>query len=96
MKLGNVKPFLDHMTLLFPDEGDGELVLDYLALLTQKPAQKIHFALLVCGSQGTGKSWIGNLMERIIGRPNVVRPSNALDGGRAARDRRGADDARQA
>ncbi len=75
-RLGDVKPFLDHMAFLFPNEADRELVLDYLALLTQKPAQKIHFALLVRGSQGTGKSWIGNLMERIIGRPNVVRPSN--------------------
>ncbi len=75
-RLGDVKPFLDHMAFLFPDEGDRELVLDYLALLTQKPAEKIHFALLVRGSHGTGKSWIGNLMERIIGRPNVVRPSN--------------------
>jgi hypothetical protein len=75
-RLGDVAPFLDHMALLFPNEADRELVLDYLALLVQKPAQKIHFALLVRGSQGTGKSWIGNLMERIIGRPNVVRPSN--------------------
>lgn len=73
---GDVTPFLEHMAFLFPNEADRELVLDYLALLTQKPAQKIHFALLVRGSQGTGKSWIGNLMEKIIGRPNVVRPSN--------------------
>jgi hypothetical protein len=75
-KAGDVSVFLDHMAFLFPHEGDCNLVLDYLALLTQKPDQKIHFALLVRGSQGTGKSWIGNLMEKIIGRPNVVRPSN--------------------
>lgn len=75
-KPGDVSVFLDHMAFLFPHEGDRNLVLDYLALLTQKPDQKIHFALLVRGSQGTGKSWIGNLMEKIIGRPNVVRPSN--------------------
>lgn len=73
---GDVALFLDHMAFLFPNEADRELVLDYLALLVQKPAQKIHFALLVRGAQGTGKSWIGNLMEMIIGRPNVVRPSN--------------------
>jgi hypothetical protein len=73
---GDVKPFLDHVAFLFPNEGDRELMLDYLALLVQKPADKIHFALLVRGAQGTGKSWIGNLMERIIGKPNVVRPSN--------------------
>jgi hypothetical protein len=73
---GDVKPFLDHMAFLFPNEDDRDLVLDYLALLTQHPAEKIHFALLIRGAQGTGKSWIGNLMERIIGKPNVVRPSN--------------------
>jgi Bifunctional DNA primase/polymerase, N-terminal/Family of unknown function (DUF5906)/Primase C terminal 2 (PriCT-2) len=75
-KFGDVKPFLDHMDFLFPNEADCELVFDYLALLTQKPADKIHFALLIRGAQGTGKSWIGNLMELIIGKPNVVRPSN--------------------
>lgn len=75
-RFGDLKPFLDHMAFLFPNEGDRELVLDYLALLTQKPADKIHFALLIRGVQGTGKSWIGNLMEQIIGTPNVVRPSN--------------------
>ncbi|CAM5354782.1 hypothetical protein ATER59S_01322 [Aquamicrobium terrae] len=73
---GDVSVFVEHMAFLFPNEADRSLVLDYLALLVQKPAQKIHFALLVRGLQGTGKSWIGNLMERIIGRPNVVRPSN--------------------
>jgi Family of unknown function (DUF5906)/Bifunctional DNA primase/polymerase, N-terminal/Primase C terminal 2 (PriCT-2) len=73
---GDVKPFLDHMAFLFPNEDDRALVLDYLALLTQRPADKIHFALLIRGAQGTGKSWVGNLMEQIIGKPNVVRPSN--------------------
>lgn len=73
---GDVAPFLDHMAFLFPNEDDRNLVLDYLALLTQKPAEKVHFALLIRGAQGTGKSWIGNLMEMIIGKPNVVRPSN--------------------
>lgn len=75
-RLGDVAPFLDHMAFLFPNQDDRNLVLDYLALLTQKPAEKVHFALLIRGAQGTGKSWIGNLMEMIIGRPNVVRPSN--------------------
>ncbi len=73
---GDVSIFLDHMAYLFPDEGDRDHVLDYLALLVQFPARKIHFALLIRGSQGTGKSWVGQLMERIIGEPNVTRPSN--------------------
>jgi hypothetical protein len=73
---GDVSVFLDHMAHLFPDEGDRDHVLDYLALLVQKPAEKIHFALMIRGAQGTGKSWIGNLMERIVGSRNTVRPSN--------------------
>ncbi|MCL4709617.1 MAG: bifunctional DNA primase/polymerase [Pseudorhodoplanes sp.] len=75
-KPGDVTPFLDHMAYLFPDEGDRNHVLDYLALLVQRPAEKIHFALLVRGAQGTGKSWIGRLMAKMIGRRNVVTPSN--------------------
>jgi len=73
---GDVSVFLDHMAYLFPDESERAHVLDYLALLVQRPADKIHFALLVRGMQGTGKSWIGNLMERIVGSRNTVRPSN--------------------
>ena len=73
---GDVSIFLDHMAHLFPDEGDRGHVLDYLALLVQRPAEKIHFALMIRGAQGTGKSWIGNLMERIVGSRNTVRPSN--------------------
>lgn len=73
---GNVQPFLDHMEHLFADEQERAYVLDYLALLIQSPGRKINFALLVKGAQGTGKSWIGRLMTRIIGAPNVTLPSN--------------------
>ncbi|BEV45962.1 bifunctional DNA primase/polymerase [Afipia carboxidovorans] len=73
---GDVTPFLVHMAYLFPDEKDRDHVLDYLALLVQRPADKIHFALLIRGAQGTGKSWIGRLMEKIVGSRNTVRPSN--------------------
>ena len=46
---GDVSVFLDHMAYLFPDEAERAHVLDYLALLVQRPAEKIHFALLVRG-----------------------------------------------
>ncbi|MEP0144510.1 MAG: bifunctional DNA primase/polymerase [Parasphingorhabdus sp.] len=75
-KEGDVTPFLDHLEYLFVDEAEREYVLDYLAMLIQNPGQKINYALLVKGSQGTGKSWIGRLMTCIIGLPNVTLPSN--------------------
>lgn len=73
---GDVSQFLDHIAYLFSDEAEREHVLDYFAMLVQKPGQKINYALLVKGDQGTGKSWTGRLMTRIIGAPNVTTPSN--------------------
>lgn len=75
-KPGDVQSFLDHMAYLFEDEGERGYVLDYLAMLVQRPDQKVNYALLVKGAQGTGKSWIGRLMTRIIGERNVTLPSN--------------------
>lgn len=76
-KMGDVSPFLDHMAYLFPDDCERSYVLDYLAMLVQRPEQKVNYALLVKGGQGTGKSWIGRLMTAIIGDDNVTLPSNS-------------------
>lgn len=73
---GDVSWFEDHMEFMFPDQIQRDLVLDYLATMVQRPAEKIHFALLVHGDQGSGKSAIGEIMRRIIGDRNVVKPSN--------------------
>jgi len=75
---GDVAVFLDHMAYLFPDEAERSFVIDYLALLVQRPETKINFALLVRGRQGTGKSWIGLLAARMIGEDNVGRPMNSV------------------
>lgn len=73
---GDVSWFLEHMDYLVPDERERDAVLDYLAHLVQRPEVKIHFALVIRGEQGTGKSAIGELMLRIIGASNVTKPSN--------------------
>lgn len=73
---GDVSWFLEHMAYLVPDERERGLLLDYLAHLVQRPDQKIHFALLMRGEEGTGKSAIGEILTRIIGDANVVIPKN--------------------
>lgn len=73
---GDVSWFLEHMAYIVPDEYERNAVLNYLAHLVQRPEEKIHFALVIRGEQGTGKSAIGELMLRIIGRSNVTKPSN--------------------
>jgi hypothetical protein len=73
---GDVSWFLEHLDYLVPDQHERDAVLDYLAHLVQRPEVKIHFALVIRGEQGTGKSAIGELMLRIIGANNTTRPSN--------------------
>ena len=75
-KAGDVQWFLQHLQYLLPDEKEREEVFDYLAYLVQHPGKKIHFALVIQGQPGTGKSFVGQLMEKIIGFGNTSRPSN--------------------
>ena len=81
-KAGDTSWFAEHLAYLFPNDVERDLVLDYLAVLIQRPAEKLHFALLVRGEQGTGKSALGEIMLRIIGQQNVVKPSNEEVNGR--------------
>jgi len=73
---GDLTVFNNHLEFMFPDERDRQIVLDYLSWLVKLPPIKIHFALLIRGEQGTGKSAIGRLMRKIIGERNTVEPNN--------------------
>lgn len=75
-KEGDASWFFEHMEYLVPDERERGFVLDYLAAIVQRPADKAQFALLIRGDQGTGKSAVGELMRRIVGEHNVVKPNN--------------------
>ncbi|NRD90037.1 hypothetical protein C8024_12055 [Sphingopyxis sp. BSNA05] len=63
--------FLDHMAYLLPDETERAYALDYLSFLVANDVQKVHFAMLIQGEPGSGKSFIGELMERMVGIRNV-------------------------
>lgn len=63
--------FLDHMAYLLPDETERGYALDYLSFLVADDVQKVHFAMLLQGEPGSGKSFIGELMERMVGIRNV-------------------------
>ncbi len=64
--------FLEHIKYLIPNERERKLLLQWLAWIVQHPDQKVMFAVLMVGRGGTGKSWLGKLMERIFGADNVV------------------------
>jgi len=51
----DVKPWLDHVAYLVPDEVERNTLLDYLAHIIQRRGVKIRWAPLLVGRQGTGK-----------------------------------------
>jgi hypothetical protein len=81
---GDTRPFLDHVRYLFPTpEGskaelseEGRILLQYLAYQVQHPGEKVHWALLLEGEQGNGKSYFGVVMRMVLGPHNVKMVHN--------------------
>lgn len=62
----------DHLAYLFPDEKIRGHVLDWLAWMLKFPDRKPKHALLIQGRvQGTGKSFIAEVLTEILGHRNV-------------------------
>jgi len=65
---GTEQPFLNHIAYLIPAPNEARDFLDYLAHCVQCPGIRPHFHfLLVTPATGTGRSWIGALMQRLFG-----------------------------
>lgn len=69
---GDVSTLLDHISFLFPDPYEQETVLNFLAYVVQNEGSKISYALIIIGKQGTGKSFIGEMMRLVLGSHNVA------------------------
>ncbi|WP_433988656.1 hypothetical protein SuNHUV7_22330 (plasmid) [Pseudoseohaeicola sp. NH-UV-7] len=83
-KPGDPKPFLDYVSMLLADGNpeSSEYILNWLAWVVQRPAERIGVALcLISAKQGTGKGTLGNLMLTIFGQHGVsVSQSEGLTG----------------
>ena len=75
-KKGKVDLFLQHCAYLFPNPEEAGIVLDWLAFQVQHGGEKVHWALLIQGEQGTGKSYLGWVMQLVLGEHNVAVPPN--------------------
>ncbi|MBY0508672.1 MAG: hypothetical protein K2P94_00840 [Rhodospirillaceae bacterium] len=71
-KAGDVTPMLDHIAYLFPNKEHQKLVIQWLAFQEQHPGVKIHWALVVVGIQGTGKTTLYEFAARIVGGKNAT------------------------
>ncbi|MXQ07891.1 hypothetical protein GQ651_08535 [Alphaproteobacteria bacterium GH1-50] len=72
---GDVSVIEEHLAYLLPDPVERGHLIDFMHFACVKPEVKIHFALLLQGMQGTGKTAVGTLMKRIVGTANVAEPS---------------------
>jgi hypothetical protein len=62
-----------HLAYLFPDVGERDLVLNWFAWVLQNLGKKPKHALLVHGEQqGTGKSWLTDVLVALIGKDNCT------------------------
>lgn len=51
----DVKPWLDHVAYLVPDKTERDSLLDFFAHIVQRRGEKVRWAPLIVGKQGTGK-----------------------------------------
>lgn len=73
-KAGDTTLWDQHLEYLFPDEGDRALVLNWIAWVYRYQHLHPKHALLVHGEvQGTGKTFLVNVLAELIGPTNVAR-----------------------
>lgn len=64
--VARIKPFIDHVNVLFSNQGEAEIFLDWIAFTFQKPATRCTWAPILQSEQGTGKTFITDVMQRMI------------------------------
>lgn len=63
---GDASLWLDHLRYLLPGDGERRWLLQYLAHLVQRPADKIKSAILLQSKQGVGKNILVRAIKRMF------------------------------
>lgn len=63
-----VDRFLRHVEMTLPDESDRTIFLDWMSFVCQNPGMRVNWALLLQGTQGTGKTYFVNVLQAVLGR----------------------------
>ncbi|AXT36523.1 hypothetical protein D1820_16885 [Phaeobacter sp. LSS9] len=67
---GDASTFVDHLRYLAGNERDFSHLADMLAFMVQKPGEKLKSAAIIVGKQGTGKSYVGDVLRILLGEHN--------------------------
>lgn len=71
---GDPSPFLNHLMMMLPVESDRKTFLDYIAHNIRFPGYKIPWAPMIQSTEGTGKGFIQEMLERILGEMYCYSP----------------------
>lgn len=63
--------FREHTDFIFPDPFAKGVFLSYLKYLLEEPGEKVLWAPLIQGEEGTGKSYFGDFLREMMGIRNV-------------------------
>jgi len=74
---GDVSRWLRHLSLMLPDETDRNILVQYLARVTQHPGVKVPWWPVLQGVKGNGKGLLAVTMEYIAGEKYSHRPNTA-------------------
>ena len=62
-----VELFLKHLEHLIEDQVERDIVLNWMAFMYQNQGKRLNWSLVIQGTQGSGKSYIGNVMSLLLG-----------------------------
>lgn len=64
---GVIDRLLAHIAFTLGDEREQTILLDWLTFVYQNPGQRVNWALLLQGAQGTGKSYFAVMLQALMG-----------------------------
>lgn len=62
-----VDRLLKHIAFTLEDEREQTILLDWLTFVYQNPGQRVNWAMLLQGAQGTGKSYFAVMLQALMG-----------------------------
>jgi len=68
--------FIAHLEYLIPVKEEREHMLNYIAYIIQTNKKVLH-AIVMIGPEGTGKSFVGRTLRKIVGPQNYKEPRNS-------------------
>ena len=82
---GDVEPFLRHLGLILPEQGDRDILLAYMAACVQHTGVKFQWAPLLQGCEGNGKTLFINCIAHAVGNRYTHLPNASDLGGNGSK-----------